>query len=260
MSRGIGRREGEVWRRSSYGRAGTSAPWTPNSITLPRIAQFEQQFLSTGAACDAWVDQVAAKNATATLTARPTIVTDPNYAGKQVLDFDGANNFLFTSPSTITGGQNVVTFAWIGHADSVAGVRKIVETGTGGAGSFAIFVEGARLSVYAGGAAGQDYVAGNTPIVAGTRYLFIVEIPWSTLTTDEIKSWVNGTQQTQSVVGNTATNTTFGTKTWIIGRWISAASQYWDGRMAYLDAWSGSLSAGEIALFYAWAQLNYGVA
>jgi hypothetical protein len=237
---------------------GSAAPWTPANLAIPRIAQFEQQFVDDGGGvCSSWIDQVAAKNATATLTARPSIVTS---GSKQVLDFDGSSDFLFTSPATITGGQNIVTFACIVNADSVSGVRKIVESGTGGAGSFAVFLESAKLSVYAGGAAGQDYVAGNTTINASTTYLFVVEIPWSTLTTDEIRSWVNGVQQTQSVVGNTATNTTFGTKTWIVGRWISAGSQYWDGKMMLLDAWAGAFTAQEQALFYAWAQREYGVA
>lgn len=243
------------------------ATWDPSQIVASLLAAYGPSFTDDGAGdeCSSWHETVAAKHATASGTARPTIIYSASGYGKDVLDFDGSSDYLFTSPSTITGGVNTLTLAWIGHADSVSGVRKIVETGTGGAGSFAMFLENAKLSVYAGGAAGQDYVAGNTTISTTTRYLFVVEIPFSDFTSagagaSNIKMWVSNSLQTHTIVGENATNTTMGTKTWIIGRWISAGAQYWDGRMGWLRAWGGALTGTERSNLYAWAQANYGVA
>jgi hypothetical protein len=254
MSRpGTGRRI-DVRRSMIYeGRA-----WTPADIALTRIARYENRHTDDGGGpCSVWFEEVAAKNATAATTARPTIATDFN--NHEVLDFDGTTDVM-VSNAAITGGHNTATFAWIGSTDNAAATKRLLETNTSSAGAFAIFTESGKLSVSMAGAAGQDYVAGNTSLVNGTKYLFIVEIPFSTIGTAEIKSWVNGVQQTQSVIANTATNTTMITSVWTIGKWVLAGAQFFDGRMAYLDAWAGAFTATETANFYTWAKANYGVA
>jgi hypothetical protein len=235
--------------------------WAPTDLTN-RVCLFQgQYFAGLDGGALSWVDEGGqsyhATNSAAAAQATPLLKV-PAYQNKNVLDFDGTSDYYQTI--SIPGGHNVLTLAWIGHADSVSGVRKIMETVAGGAGAFAVFLEGAKLSVWANGAAGQDYVAGDTTIVAGVRYLFIVEIPFSTLTSSTIASWVNDVAQTQSIVSNTATNTTSAAALWQLGRWVSAALQYWDGAMGLLGAWSRALTPTERTDFYTYARTNYGVA
>ncbi len=235
--------------------------WTPNDIADRLVLLSGQYYEGLDGNALSWLDEFGnARNATnGTVAAQPArLLKQAAYVNKNILDFNGSSHFYQTL--SIPGGNNVFTFAWIGHADSLTGVRKIVETVTGGAGAFAVFAEGSKLSVWANGAAGQDYVAGDTTLVVGTRYLFIVEIPFSTLSTAAIASWVNNVAQTQTVITNTATNTTLISALWQIGRWVSAASQYWDGGMALLGGWTRSFTSTERNNFYAWAQANYGVA
>lgn len=257
MTRGAGRRDGDMWRRFSYG--GSAPLWTPADITLPVLFTYEEQHTNVSGACSAWIEEFAAKSALQGTAGNRPAITTAN--GIEVIDFELTNaNFLSTTPATITGGVNVLTIAFIGTLESVAGIQKIVETNTGGAGSFALFQEGTKLAVYAGGAAGQDYVWGDTTLLAATRYLFVVEIPFSTLTTDVIKSWVNNVAQTQTPIVATATNTTMITSAYTMGKWIAAGLQYWDGEMDILRGWNGSFDATTRANLYAWAKRVYLVA
>ncbi len=244
-----------------------SAPRTQSfdpqiSIAATNILYFSGQYqtgLDGGAL--SWLDESgnADHAINSTVAAQPTMVlNNASYGNHNVLDFDGSADYYQTT--SVAGGNNVVTVAWIGHADSVAGVRKLFETSTATAGAFAVFLESSKLSCWANGAAGQDYVAGDTTIVVGTRYLFIVEIPFSTLTSAAISSWVNNVQQTQTVISNTATNTTMITALWHVSRNAAAGTQFFDGRAAVLGAWSGSFTPTERTNFYTWAQANYGVA
>lgn len=234
--------------------------WTPQQIAATPLIYLSGQHNPglDGGSLD-WLDETGnlRHGTNSAVAAQPAYLTSAAYGNHEVMDFDGSSDFLQTT--SVAGGHNTITLAWIGHADSVTGVRKIVETVTGGAGAFSFFVEGSKLSVWANGAAGQDYVAGNTTIVTGTRYLFIVEIPFSALASSTIATWVNGVSQTQTIIANTATNTTAITALWQIGRWVSAASQYWDGMMAVLGAWIGTFTPTERANFLTFAQTYYGV-
>lgn len=241
--------------------AALTPAWTPAAIADRLLMLSGQYTPGRDGGVLGWIDESGlSRNATNSAeTGQGTpLLKVPAYGNKNVLDFNGTSSTYQTA--SVTGGNGTLTLAWIGHADSISGVRRIVETSTGGVGGFGVFIESSKLSAYANGATGQDYVAGDTTIVVGTRYLFILEIPFSALSTSTIASWVNNAAQTQTIISNTATNTNMNTSLWQIGRWVSAALQFWDGSMAFLGAWARSLTPTERDAFYAYAQANYGVA
>lgn len=238
--------------------------WTPTDILAPKIIYLTQQHLDTGSGkCYQWNDESGHgyNPAQSTNDARPNIVlADSNYNGKDVLDFDpggAAADFMFTP--VITGGQNTVTLAFIGHLDDTSGDHKIMDTNVRGDGAFSMYVAATKLYAWGQSASGLNWYHGDTVLSNGTRYLFVVEIPFSAFSTTPLTLWVNNTLQTLTTVQQLASNVTSATIAWHIGRWAQANLQHWDGTMAVLAAWDGTLSSTERANLYAWAQAEYNV-
>lgn len=230
------------------------AAWTPASLPNDvELDLFDEHNDAGSGACDIWDGESSTPNATASGTERPTISTADANLLTEVLDFDGTNDTMVT-PS-ITGGQNTLTYVIVCRLDVVpAGVAKIVE-----ASDHSIFIEGGKLSVWANGATGQDYVAGNTTIAINTNYEFVVEIPFSTLGSAQIKSWVNRAAQTQTDIVATATNKTSASSTVRIGKWALAALQYFNGKMARISRYRGAFTAPDLASYGAYNQATHAV-
>jgi hypothetical protein len=242
MSRGIGRREGEVWRRSGYGHGAAPVYQPPFYSDLIHANLPEAgRTMATGVA--AWADQIA--SATPTNFVQADTSKQPAYGlftTKPALVFDDTNDFMQTPAVTLAPlSQITVAFSasWL-----AAGTGMLLEASVNAganAGAFYVYENGATYQVIFRNTAASR-VRG-APITAGVHRMIIVfdanvanpsAIP--TLYLDGVSSGA----------APGASDTAFGNYAWYMGM-RAGTSEPWGGKIGDIWVYGRALTVGEIA-------------
>ena len=160
------------------------------------------------------------------------------------LDFDGTNDYIYSSNYSLSGGQTFeVWFQITGGPDSPAGI--LVQHDHAVPANFGInHVSGNKLAASIGYTDGtREYSSKTTTTTFSHDVLYHVALVYDT-SASKIIWYVNGAYDNQSTLSKTPA---FASKPFVIGRWSTSYNNYYfDGNVYKASVYSKTLSATEV--------------
>lgn len=212
MSRGLGRREGDVWRRDPVGGAPAFTP-----LMYSPIFWLRDSYTLAATKIASWTDLSGNGNhfVQAVDASRPTYnAANTNLGNQPTADFAGGQ----TMTCSITGGYANVTVCYCYRPVTAIVARPMITSG-GAAGS--LYAAGDAIALY--GAAGFDQLNFTSADLVNTKYRKALRFPFGTVATSAPDAFRDGAAQGGTMSSNTATNGTLSTVTWTLGTTVLAA-------------------------------------